>query len=99
MYCETPEKLLKSDLFLEIVERFIERIASRGSSLFAFLRDKSPSVERSRMAMNLATLFRLLSSNTAEEISAMNREYDTILADKEKLFEIIEELYNYWRRF
>ena len=42
IYCETPEKLLKSDLFLEIVDRFIERIASRGSSLFAFLRDKSP---------------------------------------------------------
>ena len=51
IYCETPEKLLKSDLFLEIVERFIERIASRGSSLFAFLKEKSPSVERNRMAV------------------------------------------------
>ncbi len=99
IYCETPEKLLKSDLFLEIVERFIERIASRGSSLFAFLRDKSPSVERGRMAAYLTNAFRLLASYTAEEISAMNKEYDPILAEKEKLFEIIEELYNFWRRF
>ncbi len=99
IYCETPEKLLKSELFLEIVDRFIERIASRGSSLFAFLRDKSPSVERSRMSAYLTTVFRLLASHTAEEISSMNSEYDPLLLDKEKLFEIIEELYNYWRRF
>ena len=98
-YCETPEKLLKSGLFLEIVDRFIERIASRGSSLFAFLRDKSPSVERSRMSGYLANVFRLLASHTAEEISSMNSEYDPLFLDKEKLFEIIEELYNYWRRF
>ena len=99
IYCETPEKLLKSELFLEIVDRFIERIASRGSSLFAFLRDKSPSVERSRMSAYLTNVFRLLASHTAEEISSMNSEYDPLLLDKEKLFEIIEELYNYWRRF
>ena len=99
IYCETPEKLLKSELFLEIVERFIERIASRGSSLFAFLRDKCPAIERNRMAPYLTNAFRLLVSNTAEEISAMNKEYDPLLSDKEKLFEIIEELYNFWRRF
>ena len=99
IYCETPEKLLKSELFLEIVERFIERIASRGSSLFAFLRDKSPSVERGRMSAYLTNVFRLLSSHTAEEISSMNSEFDPLLSEKEKLFELIEELYNYWRRF
>lgn len=99
IYCETPEKLLRSDLFLEIVERFIERIASRGSSLFAFLRDKCPSVERNRIAGYLTTVFRLLSSYTAEEISVMNKEYGPILSEKEKLFDLIEELYNYWRRF
>lgn len=99
IYCETPEKLLKSDLFVEIVDRFIERIASRGSSLFAFLNEKLPSIERGNMSVYMANLFRLLASHTAEEISSMNREYDPILSEKEKLFELIEELYNFWRRF
>jgi hypothetical protein len=99
IYCETPEKLLKSELFLEIVDRFIERIASRGSSLFAFLRDTCPSVERGKMTANLANIFRLLASHSAEEITTMNSECAPILADKEKLFELIEELYNFWRRF
>lgn len=99
IYCETPEKLLKSDLFAEIADRFIERIASRGSSLFAFLKEKLPAVERGNMSAYIANLFRLLSSQTADEISSMNSEYDAILSEKEKLFEFIEELYNYWRRF
>ena len=99
IYCETPEKLLKSDLFLEIVDRFIERIASRGSSLFAFLREKCPSLDRSKMSASLATVFRLLASHTAEEMASMNVECGPLLSEKEKLFELIEELYNYWRRF
>ncbi len=99
IYCETPEKLLKSELFAQITERFIERIASRGNSLFAFLTEKLPSVERGGMPAYIANLFRLLTSHTAEEISSMNSDYDPILSEKEKLFEFIEELYNFWRRF
>lgn len=99
IYCENPEKLLRSDLFAEIVERFIERIASKGNSLFAFLKEKLPSVERANMSAYMANIFRLLASHTSDEISSMNREYGPILSEKEKLFEFIEELYNFWRRF
>lgn len=99
IYCETPEKLLRSELFGEILDMFIERIASRGSSLFAYLRDSLPAVDRVNMSSHMANLFRLLAGHTSEEISAMSSEYDSILSDKEKLFEFIEELYNYWRRF
>ncbi|TAN42132.1 MAG: phosphoenolpyruvate carboxykinase [Nitrospirae bacterium] len=99
IYCETPEKLLRSDLFAEIIDRFIERVASRGSSLFVFLQEKLPSLERGRMSGYMTNLFRLLAGHTAEEISSMNNDHDPILLDKEKLFEFIEELYNFWRRF
>ncbi len=99
IYCETPERLLRSDLFAEIVERFLERIASRGSSLFAFLNERLTTVGRADMPGYMANLFRLLASHTAEEISAMNSEYDPVLSDKEKLFELMEGLYNFWRRF
>jgi hypothetical protein len=99
MYCETPEKLLKSELFTDVLDHFIERIASKGNSLFAFLKERMPRLKRDEMTSSMATLFRLLSSHTAEEISAMSRDYAGILAEKEELFEFIEELYNYWRRF
>lgn len=51
------------------------------------------------MTAYLTTVFRLLASHTAEEIISMSSEYTPVLSEKEKLFEFIEELYNYWRRF
>lgn len=99
LYCDTPEKLLKSELFAEVVDRFIEKIASKGSSLFAFLKNKLPSFKRDDMTGYMANLLRLLFSHTAEEIISMGSEYKTILSEKEYLYEFQEELYNFWRRF
>ncbi len=96
--CDTPEKLLRSPLFLEIVERFIERIASKGSSIFAFLSESLPGVRRDEMAGSLVNLFRLLAGHTAAEVLAMNRDYERLISNPEYLHEFIEELYNYWRR-
>jgi len=99
LYCDTPEQLLRSELFEETVDRFIERIATRESSIFAFLKNNLHGLKRNELTGYIVNLFRLLSSHTAEEIIAMKSEFRTILAEKEYLHEFIEELYNYWRRF
>jgi len=99
LYCDTQEKLLKSDLFLEIVERFIEKIASGGTSTFAFLIEKLHWVKRDEMAEYIVNLFRLLSNHTAEEIITINKEYQAIFEDKGSLYDLVEELYNFWRAF
>lgn len=99
LYCESPEKLLRSDLFVDIVARFLDRIGSRGSTLHTFLNEKVPPTEHARMAAYLTALFRVLLSHTAEEVSEINKEYGPLLSDKEKMIEIVEELYNYWRRY
>ena len=99
VYCDTPEKLLKSPLFLELVDRFIEKMAARGSALFAFLLDSLPQLGRNDLPGYMANLFRLLASYSAEEIIAMNRGYEPVLSRKVELHELVEELYNFWRRF
>lgn len=99
LYCDTQEKLLKSDLFLEIVERFIEKIASGGTSTFAFLIEKLHWLKREDLAEYIVNLFRLLSNHTAEEIIAINREYEAIFTEKGSLYDFVEELYNFWRAF
>ncbi len=99
LYCDTPEKLLKSELFEDIVDRFVERIASRGNSIFAFLKENLTHLKRDEMTGFLVNLLRLLSSHTAEEIVVMNNDYKQILSEKEYLYEFIEELYNFWRSF
>ncbi len=99
LHCETPEKLLKSKLFEEIVDRFIGKITSKGSSIFVHIRKCLPSLQNDKMPGYFVALFRLLSSHTAEEIAEITNEYSAILAEKEYLYEFIEELYNYWRGF
>lgn len=99
LYCDTPEKLLRSELFYEIVDLFIEKIASKGSSIFAFLTDALPGYKRHEFTSYLVNLFRILNSYTAEEISSMDAEYVPVLSKREYLHELVEELYNYWRRF
>ncbi len=95
--CDTPDKLLRSPLFLEIVDRFIERLASKGSSIFVFLNDSLSGVKRNEMANHLVNLFRLLSGHSAQEIVSMNKDYERIIERAENLHEFVEELYNYWR--
>lgn len=99
LYCDTPEKLLRSDLFLDVTERFIERLASRGHSLFAFLADSAPWLKRAEMAGYMVNLFRLLSNHSAEEVATLDERHEAVLSDRESLHEFVEELYNYWRRF
>ncbi len=99
VYCDTPEKLLKSPLFLEIVDRFIEKTAAKGSALFAFLVESLPNLKRGDLPACMVNLFRLLASYSADEITAMNRDFEQVLSRKEELHELVEELYNYWRRF
>ncbi len=99
VYCATQEELLKSELFRGIVERFVARTASKGSSIFAFLSESLPYLKKDDLAGYIITLLRLLSSHTSDEILSMSGEYNAILSDKEKVFEFIEGLYNFWRRF
>lgn len=99
LYCDTPEKLLRSDLFLDVMERFIERLASRGHSLFAFIIETAPWLKRAEMAGYMVNLFRLLSNHSAEEVVCLDERHRAMLSEKDLLHEFVEELYNYWRRF
>lgn len=99
IYCDSPEQLIKSELFADIVERYIEKTASRGSSIFAFIKESLPNVKRAGIGDKMISLFRILSGHSAEEIKEIYPEFATMLSDKERLHEFVEGLYNFWRRF
>jgi hypothetical protein len=56
----------------------------QGNFTFSFISKLLADSKKSEMADFLVTLFRLLSSHTAEEIVSMNDNYSDILSDKEK---------------
>jgi len=97
LYCDTAEKLLKSELFEDILDMFLEKSASKGSSSFTFVHKCLPGLKRDNMTAFLVNLFRLLYSHTADEVASMGAEYAAVLDDRERLYEFKEDLYNYWR--
>jgi len=99
LYCETPEEILKSPLFEEIVKRFVQKHAALGDSIFAYLSYAFPWAGKEQLHKELIRFFRLLFSYTAEEVASLNEQYRAALSEREVLAEIVEELYNYWRSF
>lgn len=97
MYCDSPEQLIQSPLFAEIVERFLLKLAGKGSPLFSFARAAMPGLKTREMAGKFVALFKLLASHTADEIIGLGGEYGGLLANRERLYEFIAELYNFWR--
>ncbi|KJR41191.1 phosphoenolpyruvate carboxykinase [Candidatus Magnetoovum chiemensis] len=98
MYCDTAAKLLQSELFFEVIVRFLSKLEAKESPIFITISEKLESA-KSEYAKSLVNLFRLLISHRAEEIMELNKEYKAILSEKQCLVEFIEELYNFWRRF
>ncbi len=99
LYCETPEEVLKSALFEEIVRRFVEKHAGLGDSIFAYLSYAFGWTKKENLYRELIRFFRLVFSYTAEEVASLNEQYRVALSEREALAEVVEELYNYWRGF
>lgn len=98
LYCDTPEKLIRSELFRRILELFFDRAAKKGSAAFEAIREKLPSGKEGQAA-HFVNLFRLLYTHTAEETARMSDEYAYALPERDNLYELVENLYNFWRHF
>jgi hypothetical protein len=99
MYCDTPEKLLKSALFEEIVRRFVNKIKEKETTLFKYITDSLNQSEEREISLHIVNMLRLLHSHHAEEVVNLNGRYTALLAEEEPLYEFVEELYNFWRKF
>ncbi len=98
MFCDTSAQLLKSELFTDVVARFIQRLASKGNPLYESLEKAFPNKSDESLTEAVVGLFRLLEGHTVEEVRRIKDEYDSALSDSEMVNEIRKELYNYWRR-
>jgi len=99
MYCDTPEKLLRSALFEEIVRRFVNRLKEKGTPVFKYIADSLCHNEKREISLHTVNALRLLHSHRAQEIVEIGGKYAALLEEKEFLYEFVEELYNFWRRF
>jgi hypothetical protein len=94
--CESPEELIESELFLEILNRCIKNLSRRNSNLLGIF--KGRAISKSKIALLVDTL-KYLIRLPMEVIPGILKDSDVFAKDINLFNDFIEYLYNYWRSF
>ncbi len=94
--CETPDELLCSNLFSEIIKRCIKNLSRRGSMLLNIF--SSTEIKDNDINLLIESLKYLCKMSIKLMPSAV-RGSEIFLKDKALFNDFVEYLYNYWRSF
>ena len=96
--CETPEELLSSSLFLDVVKRYLKDLIRKESKLLAIFGKEIKSIDDCNLA-KLIEVFQVLEKMELENLPKLIEGVDSFVEDPMLLQEFVEGLYNYWRTF
>ncbi|PKL35701.1 MAG: phosphoenolpyruvate carboxykinase [Spirochaetae bacterium HGW-Spirochaetae-1] len=94
--CETPEDILESRLFNELLHRAVSELKEKKSILLNIFGNTSPA------ETDIALLLRVLSQltrNTSSEVARLLPEASHFFSDIPLLGNFVEYIYNYWRGY
>ena len=94
--CETPEELISSELFLEILKRCIKNLSRRNSTLLDVF--GSDSISENQITLLVDTL-KYLVRLPISLIPGILKDSEIFMKDINLFNDFIEYLYNYWRSF
>ncbi len=95
-YCDNRRKILTSYAFARVVESFIMRLKKDNPVIHgAFIEDFKTDDEFIHALMET---IRFLSVCEVEELIEVNNKYASFFKDRDLFIELIELLYDYWRR-
>lgn len=95
-FCDNRQKILNSYGFRRVVESFVQKIKKEEPIIYNFY-DKVFKSE-DEFAKSLIEVFKWLSVCNTDEIIDVNNKYKIFFDDKDLFLELIELLFNYWRR-
>ena len=96
--CETPEELISSELFCEVVTRFVNDLKRKQSPLLHIFDKQVHDIQHADI-LELIQVFRVLGKMTLEAVPKLIEEGDRFIANPSLLQAFVESLYNYWREF
>ncbi len=92
-YAKNEAEVLSSDAFRDVLTNYIKHLEDiENSNLLRVIHLVSDP------AKTLTNVFKLLLSFEIEDIKSVNKEFDLILENKDTLYELVENFYDYWRR-
>jgi hypothetical protein len=96
--CETPEELMSSELFSEVVTRFVDDLKRKQSPLLQLFGKQILEIEHTDI-QELIRVFQVLGKMTLEAVPKLIEEGERFIANPSLLQVFVESLYNYWRQF
>jgi hypothetical protein len=97
--CETAEELLSSDLFRDVVERFVRELGRQDSPLLAMFALPESEAIGDDDVDELVKVLELLAKIPLEWVSRLFEEQHRFVEHPSLLHGFVEELYDYWREF
>ncbi|MGL5544880.1 MAG: phosphoenolpyruvate carboxykinase, partial [Cetobacterium sp.] len=94
-YCDTSENLLSSTSFKKVLSKYIHSIESKNTSVFQFLKCNC----NEDISETMIRLFKLLVILDKKEVAKLDPTLTSLLNKESLLFEFIEGLYSYWRKY
>ncbi len=96
--CETREELMSSDLFVEMLTRFVDDLKYKKSPLLQVFGSDKHDIEAADI-QELIQVFQILGKMTREAVPKLIENGERFIANPPLLLDFVESLYNYWRQF
>ena len=96
--CETPEELMSSELFCEVVTRFVNDMKRKQSPLLQVFDKQIHEIEDVDV-QELIRVFQVLGKMKLEAVPKLVENGARFIANPSLLQVFVESLYNYWRQF
>lgn len=97
-YHDTSEDLLSSEGFTKLVESYIGENKRESTRIYSYLEKFFRNSDIKALTYELCDIIKFLNIMSIDEISSKINKYHDLNLEKKPMLQIIEELYNYWRR-
>jgi len=96
--CETPEELMSSELFHEVLTRFVNDLKRKQSPLLKIFGKQNHEIGHADI-QELTQVFQILGKMILETVPKLIEGGERFVANPSLFQAFVESLYNYWREF
>jgi hypothetical protein len=96
--CETPEELISSELFAEVVARFVKHLKRKESPLLQIFGKPLTDIGQKDI-QDIIQVFQILERMNRDAVPKLLEGGERFIVNQSMLQQFVESLYNYWRQF
>lgn len=96
--CESPDELLSSEMFVEVLTRFVNNLVRKQSFLLQVFGKPNQEIDQDDI-LAIVEVFKILGKMKLETVPRLLENGERFITNPSILMAFVENLYNYWREF